>query len=70
VFAALDDVQYRGPLNIESFTAHNASIATAAAVWRPLAPSQDQLAEDGLAFLRRTDPSQSRAALALQGDTP
>lgn len=70
VFAALDDVQYRGPLNIESFTAHNASIATAAAVWRPLAPSQDRLAEDGLAFLRRTDPSQSRAALALQGDTP
>ena len=50
--AALDDVGYAGPLNIESFTADNASIATAASIWRPLAPSQDQLAENGLAFLR------------------
>ena len=49
---ALDDVGYAGPLNIESFTAENAAIATAASIWRPLAPSQDQLAEDGLAFLR------------------
>ncbi len=50
--AALDDVGYAGPLNIESFTADNAAIATAASIWRPLAPSQDRLAEDGLAFLR------------------
>jgi D-psicose/D-tagatose/L-ribulose 3-epimerase len=28
------------------------TIAKAAAIWRPLAASQDQLAEDGLAFLR------------------
>ncbi|MGX5358319.1 sugar phosphate isomerase/epimerase family protein [Kocuria sp. KH4] len=52
IFEALDDVGYTGALNIESFTAHNASIATAAAVWRALAPTQDQLAEHGLAFLR------------------
>lgn len=52
IFNALDDVDYTGAINIESFTALNASIATAAAIWRPLAPSQDQLAEDGLAFLR------------------
>lgn len=49
---ALDDVGYAGPLNIESFTAENASIATAASIWRPLAPTQDDLARDGLAFLR------------------
>lgn len=49
---ALDDVGYTGPLNIESFTADNAAIATAASIWRPLAPSQDRLAADGLAFLR------------------
>ena len=49
---ALDEVGYDGPLNIESFTAENASIATAASIWRPLAPTQDQLAIDGLAFLR------------------
>jgi D-psicose/D-tagatose/L-ribulose 3-epimerase len=50
--AALDDVGYNGPLVIESFTADNASIATAASIWRPLAPTQDELARDGLSFLR------------------
>ena len=50
--AALDEVGYGGPLNIESFTADNASIATAASIWRPLAPTQDELARDGLSFLR------------------
>ena len=50
--SALDEVGYDGPLVIESFTADNASIATAASIWRPLAPTQDDLARDGLAFLR------------------
>ncbi|MFB9528653.1 sugar phosphate isomerase/epimerase family protein [Nonomuraea roseola] len=49
---ALREVSYGGPLVIESFTAHNQTIATAASIWRPLAPSQDALAVDGLAFLR------------------
>jgi D-psicose/D-tagatose/L-ribulose 3-epimerase len=52
LIAALDEVGYGGPLDIESFTADNASIATAASIWRPLAPTQDDLARDGLAFLR------------------
>ncbi|GLB68062.1 sugar phosphate isomerase/epimerase family protein [Arthrobacter mangrovi] len=52
IIKALDDVGYAGPINIESFTADNASIAVAASIWRPLAPSQDRLATDGLAFLR------------------
>ncbi|GAB1511704.1 sugar phosphate isomerase/epimerase family protein [Actinophytocola sp. KF-1] len=54
--AALDDVGYRGPLVIESFTAENATIATAASVWRPLARTQDAIATDGLAFLRKVMP--------------
>lgn len=52
LIAALDEVGHTGPLVIESFTAENASIATAASIWRPLAPTQDDLARDGLAFLR------------------
>ncbi|GAA4416847.1 sugar phosphate isomerase/epimerase [Actinokineospora soli] len=52
VLSALDDAGYDGPLCIESFTGENASIATAASIWRPLAPSQDELATDGLEFLR------------------
>ncbi|MEU3163149.1 sugar phosphate isomerase/epimerase family protein [Streptosporangium sp. NPDC006930] len=49
---ALRAVDYRGPLCIESFTAHNRTIATAASIWRPLAETQDALATTGLAFLR------------------
>jgi D-psicose/D-tagatose/L-ribulose 3-epimerase len=49
---ALAAAGYAGPLCIESFTAENASIATAASIWRPLARSQDAIATDGLAFLR------------------
>ena len=52
VLSALDDAGYDGPLCIESFTGENASIATAASIWRPLAPTQDELATAGLAFLR------------------
>jgi D-psicose/D-tagatose/L-ribulose 3-epimerase len=50
--AALDEVGYEGPLTIESFTPDNASIAVAASIWRPLAASPDDLADDGLRFLR------------------
>ena len=38
-------------IGFESFTAENETIAVAASIWRPLAPSQDQLATDGIAFL-------------------
>jgi D-psicose/D-tagatose/L-ribulose 3-epimerase len=50
--SALEDAGYAGPLCIESFTADNATIATAASIWRPLARTQDAIATDGLAFLR------------------
>ncbi len=53
IFAALDAAGYEGPVCIESFTGDNATIATAASIWRPLAPTQDALATDGLAFLKR-----------------
>jgi D-psicose/D-tagatose/L-ribulose 3-epimerase len=49
---ALKAVDYRGVIGIESFTADNKTIATAASIWRPLARSQDLLATDGLRFLQ------------------
>lgn len=52
VAAALQAIDYDGPVVIESFTADVESIAEAAAIWRKLAPSQDQLAADGLVFLQ------------------
>lgn len=56
IVAALDAAGYTGPLVIESFTADNATIATAASIWRPLAASQDAIAVDGLSFLRGVVP--------------
>ena len=53
LFAALKKVGFDGALVIESFSTSVKQIARAAAVWRPLAPSADELATEGLAFLRR-----------------
>lgn len=50
---ALKDIQYDGPVVIESFTSKVQSIARAAAIWRNLAPTQDALAQDGLRFLKK-----------------
>jgi D-psicose/D-tagatose/L-ribulose 3-epimerase len=66
VLAALDEVGYAGPLVIESFTGDNETIATAASIWRPLAPTQDDLARDGLAFLRQLTGSPTPGAAARE----
>jgi D-psicose/D-tagatose/L-ribulose 3-epimerase len=52
VAAALRSVGYGGDVVIESFTPECKALAAAAAVWRPLAPTQTQLAADGLRFLQ------------------
>ena len=53
VAQGLKDIGFDGPVVIESFTAKVKSIAKAAAIWRALADSQDDLAADGLAFLKQ-----------------
>jgi D-psicose/D-tagatose/L-ribulose 3-epimerase len=54
--SALRATGYAGAVCLESFTALNDTIATAASIWRPLAPSQDRLAIDGLHHLREIFP--------------
>ena len=49
---ALRAIGFQGPVVIESFTAQVKAIARAAAVWRPVAVSQDALAAEGGTFLR------------------
>lgn len=49
---ALRAVDYDGGAVIESFTPGATEIAKAASIWRPLAPSQDELARQGAKFLR------------------
>jgi D-psicose/D-tagatose/L-ribulose 3-epimerase len=53
IAASLKRIHFDGSLIIESFSTEVKEIARAAAVWRPLAPSPDELAREGLAFLKR-----------------
>ncbi len=52
VARGLRDIGYTGDCIIESFTPACEEIADAAAIWRPLAESQDALARDGGKFLQ------------------
>ena len=51
---ALKDVKYQGDVVIESFTTDVKVIARAAAIWRRIEPTQDEIAVKGLKFLKRT----------------
>lgn len=53
VLQALQEVNYQGAVVIESFTPKVKSIARAVCIWREIAPSQDAIAAEGLAFLQR-----------------
>jgi D-psicose/D-tagatose/L-ribulose 3-epimerase len=52
VFSAIDRIGYERWLVIESFGSLIPEIATAACIWRDLAPSSEAIAFDGLAFLK------------------
>lgn len=52
VAQALKDINYDGPVVIESFTSQVKEIARAVCIWREIAPSQDAIAEQGLQFLK------------------
>jgi len=52
IATALKKINYNGAMVIESFSTEVKEIARAAAVWRPLFPSADALAREGLAFLK------------------
>lgn len=49
---ALSEIEYRGPVVIESFTNQVKEIARAVCIWREIAPSQDAIAQQGLNFLK------------------
>jgi D-psicose/D-tagatose/L-ribulose 3-epimerase len=53
IVGALRASSYDGPVVIEAFTPEIKEIARAVSLWRPLARSQDLLASEGLAHLRR-----------------
>jgi D-psicose/D-tagatose/L-ribulose 3-epimerase len=51
---ALKKVKYDGGVVIESFTQDVKIIAAAAAIWRQIEPSREEIATKGLKFLRKT----------------
>jgi D-psicose/D-tagatose/L-ribulose 3-epimerase len=53
---ALADIDYHGTIVIESFLPTVKEIARAVSLWRPVAPSMDSLAREGLAFLKAELP--------------
>jgi D-psicose/D-tagatose/L-ribulose 3-epimerase len=50
---ALTDIGYDGAVVIETFGQPSKELARAACIWRPLANSADELAEEGLAFYQK-----------------
>jgi len=52
ILSALKEVRYDGWMTIESFAQPEPELAAAAAIWRDLAPSGDELARRGLQFIK------------------
>lgn len=53
IATALRDINFDGPLVMETFDKTVEPIATAAGIWQPLAEDTDNALREGLAFLRR-----------------
>jgi D-psicose/D-tagatose/L-ribulose 3-epimerase len=53
IVKALKAIGYKGDVVIESFTTDVKVIARAAAIWRKIEPKRDNIAVDGIKFLRR-----------------
>ncbi len=53
IVAALKAVRYQGDVVIESFTSDVKVIARAAAIWRKIEPTREEIASKGVKFLRK-----------------
>jgi hypothetical protein len=49
----LNQIGYDGWLTIESFAKPEPDLAAAAAIWRDMAPSGDELAKGGIGFIKK-----------------
>jgi D-psicose/D-tagatose/L-ribulose 3-epimerase len=54
IASALRAVKYKGDVVIESFTTDVKVIARAAAIWRKMEPTRDEIAVKGIKFLKKT----------------
>ncbi len=51
--SGLKAINYQGAITIESFTPNNQELAEAVCIWKPLVPSQDGFALEGIQFLKK-----------------
>lgn len=54
IFEAVRDIGHSGQVVVESFTPSVGEIAQAVSLWRPLDASGDELARNGVAFVRHS----------------
>jgi D-psicose/D-tagatose/L-ribulose 3-epimerase len=59
IAVALKEIGYDGDVVVESFTTDVKVIARAAAIWRQIEPTQEEIAVKGLEFLRQTFRAQA-----------
>lgn len=66
VFETLQDIGYEGPIAIEAFGPNPPELAAATHIFRPMFDSPEQLAVDGLAFIKTKSErvNQRKSALA------
>ncbi|MFD3004036.1 sugar phosphate isomerase/epimerase family protein [Pontibacter toksunensis] len=69
----LEAINYRGAVSIESFTPEVKELAGAVCIWRPLVPSQDGFAREGLQFLKKwaegSEPSKKEVSAEVNSNT-
>ena len=53
IASALKSINYKGDVVIESFTSDVKVIARAAAIWRRMEPTRDEIAVKGIKFLKK-----------------
>src|SRR4030095_9511890 len=61
---ALKAIRYQGDVVIESFTTDVKVIARAAAIWRRIEPTRNEIATKGIKFLKKTLRKESRTVSA------
>ena len=68
VLETLADIGYTGPLAIEAFGLNPPELAAATHIFRPMFTSPEQLAKDGLAFIRSLQTHERRNVSRLYAD--
>jgi D-psicose/D-tagatose/L-ribulose 3-epimerase len=64
IFDAFQEIGYTGPIAIEAFGPNPPELASATHIFRPMFDSPEQLATDGLEFIKRRKEERDQSAVA------